>query len=474
MGNDFHLALGVNVVGKYIFTITAIFQISVFALTCYYLVLGLLGLFRKNEKKNYTPKNKFALLIAAHNEEVVIGNLIESMLKLDYPRDMYDIFVIADNCTDNTAKISAEYGVNVCERFNEEKRGKGYALEWMFAKLFKMDKQYDAIAIFDADNLVHKDFLKEINSKLEEGYKVVQGYIDSKNPNDSWIATAYSIAFWTQNRMFQLARANVGLSNQIGGTGFAIETQTLKELGWGATCLTEDLEFTCKLVLNGEKVGWAHDAIIYDEKPLKLGQSWTQRKRWMQGFTDVASRYFFKLVKKSIKERKFYIFDCALYVLQPFITLMLGVSAVLTLLQANTPLNIFIINYLFNDVGFKVFAIIQFLITPLILAIEKKTSKGFFAMMVLYSTNVFIIPILVSTINNPKITWSIGIGYNILFLLLTWILLGKKNLVLFFRFLLYGLYTLTWIPITIQGILNKNNKEWSHTKHVRKIEICDV
>lgn len=304
--------------GKYIFTITAFFQIFVFAITCYYLALGLIGLFRKKENKNYEPKNKFALLIAAHNEEVVIGSLIESMLKLDYPKEMYDVFVIADNCTDDTAKISKGYGVNVCERFAKDKRGKGYALEWMFAKLFAMEKQYDAIAIFDADNLVHKDFLKEINSKMQEGYKVVQGYIDSKNPDDSWIAAAYSIAFWTQNRMFQLARANIGFSNQIGGTGFAIETKTLKKLGWGATCLTEDLEFSCKLVLNGEKVGWAHDAIIYDEKPLKLKQSWTQRKRWMQGFTDVASRYFFKLVKKSIMERKFYMFDCALYVLQPF------------------------------------------------------------------------------------------------------------------------------------------------------------
>lgn len=461
--------------GKYIFTITAVFQIFVFAITCYYLILGLFGLFRKKEKKNYEPKNKFALLIAAHNEEVVIGSLIESMLKLDYPKDMYDVFVIADNCTDDTAKIAKTYGVNVCERFNKDKRGKGYALEWMFAKLFKMEKQYDAIAIFDADNLVHKNFLKEMNSKLQQGYKVVQGYIDSKNPSDSWIATAYSIAFWTQNRMFQLARANVGFSNQIGGTGFAIETETLKELGWGATCLTEDLEFTCKLVLNGEKVGWAHDAIIYDEKPLKLGQSWTQRKRWMQGFTDVASRYFFKLLKKSILERKFYVFDAALYVLQPFVTLLLGISAVLTLIQANTSgVNIFIINYLFSDVGFKVFAVIQFLITPLILAIENKVSKPFLFMMVLYSSNVFLIPYLTQNIESWPLTLIITAGYNLAFLAVTGIFLGWKNLVLFFRFLLYGIYTLTWIPITIQGIWNKNNKEWSHTKHVRKIEICDV
>jgi len=461
--------------GKYIFTITTFFQIFVFAITCYYLILGFAGLFRKKENKNYTPKNKFALLIAAHNEEVVVGSLIESMLKLDYPKEMYDIFVIADNCTDNTAKISKGYGVNVCERFSKDKRGKGYALEWMFAKLFKMDKKYDAIAIFDADNLVHKNFLKEINSKLQEGYKVVQGYIDSKNPEDSWIAAAYSIAFWTQNRMFQLSRANVGLSNQIGGTGIAVETNTLKKLGWGATCLTEDLEFTCKLVLNGEKVGWAHDAIIYDEKPLKLKQSWTQRKRWMQGFTDVASRYFFKLIKKSILERKFYVFDCALYVLQPFITLLLGISAVLTLIQANTSgVNIFIINYLFSDAGFKAFAVVQFLITPVILAIDKKVTKPFLLMMALYSSNVFVVPYLTTNIRNWIIAWAIGIAYNIAFLILTGILLGKKDLILFFRFWLYGFYTLTWIPITIQGILNKNNKEWNHTKHVRKIEICDV
>jgi cellulose synthase/poly-beta-1,6-N-acetylglucosamine synthase-like glycosyltransferase len=461
--------------GKYIFTITAFFQIFVFAITCYYLLLGVIGLFRRKDKKNYTPKNKFALLIAAHNEEVVIGSLIESMLKLDYPKDMYDVFVIADNCTDDTAKISKGYGVNVCERFAKDKRGKGYALEWMFAKLFAMEKQYDAIAIFDADNLVHKDFLKEINSKMQEGYKVVQGYIDSKNPDDSWISAAYSIAFWTQNRMFQLARANIGFSNQIGGTGFAIETSTLKKLGWGATCLTEDLEFTCKLVLNGEKVGWAHDAIIYDEKPLKLLQSWTQRKRWMQGFTDVASRYFFKLIKKSIMERKFYMFDCALYVLQPFVTLLIGISALLTLIQANTSgVNIFIINYLFSDVGFKTFAVIQFLITPLILTIDKKITKPFLVMMALYSSNVFVVPYLTSNVENWIIAWVIGVAYNLAFLILTGVLLGKKEFILFFRFWLYAFYTLTWIPITIQGILNKNNKEWSHTKHVRKIEICDV
>lgn len=155
--------------GNIIYAVTAVFQVFVFFITMYFLILAFFGLFRRKEKKNYTPVKKFAMIVAAHNEEVVIGKLIESMQKLNYPKELYDIFVIADNCTDKTAEISREYGVNVFERFSEDKRGKGYALEWMFSKLFKMDKKYDSICIFDADNLVHEDFLKEINSKMLEG-----------------------------------------------------------------------------------------------------------------------------------------------------------------------------------------------------------------------------------------------------------------------------------------------------------------
>ncbi|HEY5525690.1 MAG TPA: glycosyltransferase family 2 protein [Clostridium sp.] len=461
--------------GDIVYTITAAFQIFVFIITGYYLVLGFFGVYRKKDIKDYTPNNKFAMIVAAHDEEIVIGNLIESMRKQNYPKELYDIYVIADNCTDKTAEIARSYDVTVCERNVEDKRGKGYALEWMFDKLFKMNKSYDSIAIFDADNLVHSDFLKEINSKMNQGYKVVQGYIDSKNPDDSWIATSYSIAFWSQNRLFQLARNNVGFSNQIGGTGFAIATETLKTLGWGATCLTEDLEFTCKLVLNGEKVGWAHDAKIYDEKPLKLKQSWVQRRRWMQGFTDVASRYCLKLMKKAIKERKWYVFDAALYVLQPFATLLIGVAAVLTIIQAYSPsgAHVFIVSDLFSNVGFQVFAVVQFIITPVILILDKKISKGFFAMMILFSSHRFIIPLVV-TGRSEMFMIGTDLAFYSIFLLATLVLLGKKSVIFFIRFLLYGIYTLTWIPITIQGILRKNNKEWNPTKHVRNVEVYDI
>jgi cellulose synthase/poly-beta-1,6-N-acetylglucosamine synthase-like glycosyltransferase len=461
----------------FILNSTAVFQLSVFAITMYYLLLSLFGLYKKEDKgsENYLPQKKFALLVAAHNEEMVIDKIIESLQELDYPKKMYDIFIIADNCTDNTAKIANSYNVNVYERNVKDKRGKGYALEWMFDRIFRMSKKYDAIAIFDADNLVSKNFLKEMNYKLSKGYKVVQGYIDSKNPDDSWITESYSISFWTANRLFQLSRANLGLSNQIGGTGFCMDVEILKELGWGATCLTEDLEFTCKLVLNGHKVGWAHNAIVYDEKPLTLKQSWNQRKRWMQGFTDVTSRFFFKLLKKSIKDRSFTAFDCALYTIQPFMILLIGISAILTFLQNNTQgLNIYVINYLFTPVLWKTFSIIQFMFTPLIMVLENKLSKKMFGVFVLYSLNVVILSYAFGKAPTFVEMFFGNVIYIGMFISIIALIDKKRSLKIFVWYLLYGIYTLTWIPITIQGIMDKDNKEWSHTKHIRQISIQEV
>ncbi|MGG5462706.1 glycosyltransferase family 2 protein [Clostridium sp. B9] len=464
---------------KYIFWVTAIFQIGVFALMLYYLFIALFGFYKKKDKKVFEPQKRFAMLVSAHNEEVVIENLVESLKHLDYPKELYDIFVIADNCTDNTAKVARAAGANVFERFNKEKRGKGFALEWMFDKIFKMETHYDGIAIFDADNLVDKNFLKEMNNKMCEGYKVVQGYIDSKNPQDSWITESYAIAFTSANRMLQLAKSNIGLSAQIGGTGFVVDTDTLKKLGWGATCLTEDLEFSCKLILNDEKVGWAHDAIIYDEKPLTLKASWNQRKRWMQGFADVASRYGMKLLKKAIKDRSIIAFDCTLYVMQPFVTLLMGLAAILTFVQirAVDGFGIFVISYLFNATAWQLFCVFQFLLTPFALFFDKKMSGKLFVVLGLYACNVFIQPYLITQLgilDNMVLLTLFNVAYIGIFLVGTLLFLGKRNFQIFYRYLIYPIYTLTWIPITIQGIIDKDKKEWSHTKHVRQIGIYEV
>ncbi len=173
----------------------------------YYYFVSVFGWRKHPEEKDYTPTKRFALITCAHNEEAVIKYHIESLKRLDYPKELYDIYIIADNCTDNTAMIARqEGGVNVLQRFSK-KRGKGYALEWMLNELFNMkDQKYDAVCVFDADNVVSSNFLLEMNSKLKQGYKSIQAYLDTKNPNDSWVTASYATAYWSMNRMWQLAQ----------------------------------------------------------------------------------------------------------------------------------------------------------------------------------------------------------------------------------------------------------------------------
>jgi cellulose synthase/poly-beta-1,6-N-acetylglucosamine synthase-like glycosyltransferase len=163
-----------------IFNLTAFFQITCFIITLYYLFISFFGFYKKKKENiNESPEKTFALVVAAHNEEMVIKHIVESLKSLDYPRNMYDIFVVADNCTDSTAEIARLHGAYVFERTDNSKRGKGYALDWAFKKIFAMKKKYDGVVIFDADNLASKNFLSEMNKKLKQGYKVVQGYLDS-------------------------------------------------------------------------------------------------------------------------------------------------------------------------------------------------------------------------------------------------------------------------------------------------------
>lgn len=283
-----------------LYCITQIIQVMLFVVGCYFFGISIFGWIKKKEEpvENFPPQKKFALIVAAHNEELVISHIIDSLFRQNYPKDLYDVFVIADNCSDKTAEIARAHGAIVYERFNDKERGKGFALEWMFNKIYAMEDRYDVVGVFDADNLVSSNYLLEMNKQLSKGHKVVQGYIDSKNPYDSWVTCSYSIAFWQANRIFQLPRYYLGLNCGLCGTGFCISIDVLKKIGWGATCLTEDLEFTMKLALNDMKVAWADEAVVYDEKPLTLMQSWNQRKRWMQGHADCASRFLPALFKK--------------------------------------------------------------------------------------------------------------------------------------------------------------------------------
>jgi len=406
---------------KQIFDIVMIsIQAIVIFVTLYYLTLSIIGMRRKPEKKDYDPANRFAIVVAAYNEEKVIAPLIENLKQMDYPKELFDIFVVADNCTDKTAFFARKAGATVFQRFNETKRGKGHALEWLFSKVFALPQTYDAFVIFDADNLVKKNFLFEMNNKLCEGEKIVQGYIDSKNPYDTWVTNTFSISFWMMNRLIQLARFNLGISNTLAGTGMCISCDVLKKVGWGAHSLTEDLEFTMKALAYGIKTGWAHDAIVYDEKPLTFMQSFYQRKRWAQGQVDVAGRYLLLLLFKGFRERKWMYFDAVLHLFQPFFTML---ATGFLLIQAFTFLQPYYTNVFIEYVPWAVWQLISVAVT--------------------------LLPVMALLLD--KIPWRAYWGL-----------------------ILYPVFMYSWVPIIFIGFFHRNKKEWSHTQHTRSISYNEM
>ena len=267
----------------------------------YQFIISVTSLIKFKEKPLLIDKkHRFIIALPANNEETVIGNLIKSLKMQDYDKDLFDIYVIADNCTDNTAKIARENGAIVYERFDETKKTKGYALNWFLSKMKVKKDDYDALLVFDADNIVDKNFLNVMNKKLCQGEVLVQGYRDIKNPTDTWVSGGYAIYYWTMNRLYHLARYNMGLSPLINGTAFMVKWDMLIDEGWNTKTLTEDIEFALINISKGVKLGWAKDAIVYDEQPLTFKQSWKQRERWSVRTSSMCKWIFKRFSKSSI------------------------------------------------------------------------------------------------------------------------------------------------------------------------------
>ncbi len=406
---------------KYLYIIQ---QAIIWIITIYWayqIVISFCSLIKLKDKKLLVNKDhKFMAIIPAHNEEVVIKNLVDSLQAQDYDKNLYDIYVIADNCTDDTARIAKEAGAIVYKRFDEEHKTKGYALNWFLQQKISENADYDAFCVFDADNIVDKNFLKNMNKKLCQGEDVVQGYRDIKNPTDSWVSSGYAIFYWMMNRFYHLARYNLGLSPLINGTGFMVRFDVIKPTGWNTQTLTEDIEFSLINIAKGRKLGWATDAIVYDEQPVGFTQSWSQRSRWTVGHLQCMKHYT-KDLAKGVKDNKTLMnFDGLLY--------MFGIPMMiitLALLVVNTLL------YLGEEMTFA----------ELIWQFAK------------YGIATFIMPIIVS--------------------ILIMKLDGRKIRPMIGGLLCYPLFLGSWILINIKCLIKPDTK-WEKINHVRDVDISEV
>ena len=275
----------------------------------YQLYLTVFG-FRKKTKdyQDHDPESRFLVLVPAHNEERVIGDIIDNLNRMDYPRELYDFYIIADNCTDRTAEVARAAGAQVIETHKDgpdAPTGKPIALKKALDALGDYHKRYDLLMIFDADNLMDTNMFREVNSQyLDKGKPdLIQCYLGAKN-KDGFVAWFYYTSYTVTNRFFQLAKHRLGLNCSVGGTGYAIATDYVHQRGgWTTMSLTEDIEIQVEATEDGRRILWNHDVRVYDEKPTSFKASLRQKIRWGQGHWFVALRNTRKICR-ALREKR--------------------------------------------------------------------------------------------------------------------------------------------------------------------------
>lgn len=296
-----------------------IFNFSVFITftICYtyQIYYAFVVLIKKPVKLKAQKNHKFAVVISARDEQAVIGDLIHSIKVQNYPVELIDIFVIADNCSDDTAKVAREAGAIVFPRIKPKEIGKGYALDYGFAAIREQysDRGYEAYFVFDADNVLDVNYFREMNKTFDNGVKASTSYRNSKNYDSNWISAGYAVWFLREAKFLNQARLTLSTSCAVSGTGFFIAADIIDSHGgWKWHLLTEDIEFSANAILEGERISYCPTAILYDEQPTTFRDSWNQRFRWAKGFYQVFRYYGARLacgIARNPKGSRFACYD---------------------------------------------------------------------------------------------------------------------------------------------------------------------
>ena len=299
----------------------------------YQFLLGFLALYAKMIQSFETEKNRnFAIVVPAHNEEKIISKTIYSLSGLIYPKRNYEVFVIADNCTDNTAKIALALGANVLERTNTDKTGKGYALRWAFDQILEKQDAFDAIIVVDADSLISGNYLEVMNYYLEQGSRAIQSSDLVLPDPGNWSVEATRMGFMLYNYVKPLGRKVLKFNMGLRGNGMCFNADLLREIPWKAWSLIEDVEYGLNLLLKGEKIDFAPEATVLAQMPVEAKNAESQRSRWEMGRYGIIKMYTSKFLVKSIKERSATYFDVFLdLITPPFVNMMLIVTSILSL-----------------------------------------------------------------------------------------------------------------------------------------------
>ena len=375
--------------------------------------------------------HSYAFVIAAHNEEAVIGNLVESIFAQDYPRELMDVFVVCDACTDDTHAVAEAAGATVWDRNDLARRGKSWALDYAFDRIFNdYDGAYEAFVVMDADNLVAPDYLSVMNRAFDAGYLVCTGYRNSKNFDSSWISSAYAIRFIREAKFLNNARMMSGTSCAISGSGWMVSERIVRGMhGWDFHTLTEDIQFSTFCCANNVQIGYA-PAEFFDEQPVTLKASWTQRMRWTKGFYQVFFSYGRDLAK-GITRGQFASYD---------MLMTIAPGMILTLLSFSVNATYLVIGSLSHG----------FFATQA--ELDMCTGSLIMTFVSLYVT--FFLLALITTVSERSHIHA------------------KKRWRVVTNLFTFPIFMMTYVPITVAALFKK--VEWIPTKHDIAVDLSDV
>lgn len=261
-------------------------------------------------KKRHFPKAKklhrFAIIIPACNEEEVIGTTVEKLLtQQTYPREYFDIFVCADNCKDKTAEVARKAGAYVLERFddNPEHKRASFPIKYIIDYLLENCKdKYDAIIKLDADNLVNKEYIEKMNDCFDTGVEVARSYEASTNLEKNVWTQASGIYYIRDSRIACHVREKLHLDQMLSGAGLMVSMKLLDEIGgWDAMGFSDDSEFTCRRLLEKRRLRFVTDAVVYEDQPSSLKDTYNRVSRMAYGINKNYFKYGPKLFLNFFK-----------------------------------------------------------------------------------------------------------------------------------------------------------------------------
>ena len=333
------------------------------------IILGLLWIFstaflarfNKNFPKIKRPEmENICFLIPARDESKVIEDLLISISKQSFKINMENVYIIVESSNDPTISIAKKYGATVFIRKNLNLKSKGYALQEIVKDLVSKNIYYDAYFICDADNVLDKDFVKEMNNSYMDGYDIVTSYRNLKNGNDSIISACSGITFQFLNSNGNDTKSKQSRNVTLSGTGLFITGELIKKWNdFPFHSLTEDYELTLYSILNNLTSTYNKKAIFYDEQPIKYKNTINQRVRWIKGYFNVRKEYIPKFRKVLNSNPNFGSLITEITGMKPYILMIVG--AILYIVQQiiNIVLHKFILWSLFKI--FLIFFLAYFL-----------------------------------------------------------------------------------------------------------------